>query len=297
MNIELVRSFLTVVEEGSLTRAADKLFITQPTLSHRILALETQLNAQLIIRKKGMATIQLTPAGAAFIPQAEKWMHLDLETKSIVNSASRETLFFATSTSAGGFILNEFFAIMLNNFSDKCSVTLSLIPSSTIYQRLELQEIDCAVLTNIRLSNTAISLPIAREDFVLIVSKETPLLTDKQLVSPDSLDPHNELYTAWDSNYNIWHDYWFGADKAPLLHNECILSLPALIKHAGAWAIVPKSIALSMRENVTIYELSDPPSPRTFHFVTQRKQKQPYCDQIKELLIDYLEKKDGIQLL
>lgn len=295
MRIELVRSFLTVVKEGSLTKAAEKLFITQPTLSHRIAELENQLNAKLIIRKKGISTIQLTPAGAAFIPQAEKWIQLNAETENIIKAASKETLSFATSVSTGEVILNDFFSIILDNFADRCTVTISILPSSIIYHRLELQETDFAVLANTRLSNTAISLPIACEDFVFIISKDAPI--HPEIVHPDTLDPHKELFTDWDSTYSIWHNYWFGSGKMPLLYNECTLSLPALIRHPGAWAIVPRSIALSMRDRVQICELSDPPSPRTFYFVTQRRQKQPYCDQIKALLINYLDAKEGIQLL
>ena len=128
MRIELVHSFLTVVKEGSLTKAAEKLFITQPTLSHRIAELENQLNAKLIIRKKGVSTIQLTPAGAAFIPQAEKWIQLNAETENIIKAASKETLSFATSVSTGEVILNDFFSTILDNFADRCTVTISIIP-------------------------------------------------------------------------------------------------------------------------------------------------------------------------
>ncbi|SAK61169.1 LysR family transcriptional regulator [Caballeronia glebae] len=48
--IEELKSFVTVVEEASLTRAAQKLFVTQSAVSKRIQRLEDVLGAQLLDR-------------------------------------------------------------------------------------------------------------------------------------------------------------------------------------------------------------------------------------------------------
>ena len=48
--LEQIRSFLTVVEEGSLHRAAARLRISQPTLSRQTQALEHELGGRLLER-------------------------------------------------------------------------------------------------------------------------------------------------------------------------------------------------------------------------------------------------------
>ncbi len=283
MRIELIQSFLTVVEQGSLTRAAEKLYITQPTLSHRISELENQLGAKLIIRKKGITTIQLTPAGVSFIPQAEKWMNLLSETENVIKVASRETLSLTTSISVGSYLLDAFYPFILERFVNDCSLSLSMAPSIDIYQRIENHETDIAILCNTRFSNKAISLPIAFEEYVLICSKSSSL---ENIVHTGSLDPRKEIFIPWDSNTNLWHDYWFGNGATPFLKTECVLSLKTLLSHYDAWSIVPHSIAETLGESVKFCRLDDVPKPRTIYLVTQRKQKQPYCDIVKELLIN-----------
>jgi DNA-binding transcriptional LysR family regulator len=70
MNVRVqdVRYFLAVAEELSFTRAAERLFVSQPALSKQIRQLEAQLRAELFTR--GHRTVGLTAAGAAFLPRA-----------------------------------------------------------------------------------------------------------------------------------------------------------------------------------------------------------------------------------
>ena len=50
MDIQNIRAFLAVAESGSFSRAAEKLFITQPAISKRISTLEESLDCQLFDR-------------------------------------------------------------------------------------------------------------------------------------------------------------------------------------------------------------------------------------------------------
>jgi len=64
MDTELARTFLSVVAAGSFVKAAERLFVTQSTVSARIRTLEEHLRCQLFVRNKGGTT--LTPAGRQF---------------------------------------------------------------------------------------------------------------------------------------------------------------------------------------------------------------------------------------
>jgi DNA-binding transcriptional LysR family regulator len=64
MDTELARSFLAVVAAGSFSGAAERLHVSQSTVSARILALERQVGRALFLRGKGGAS--LTPAGRRF---------------------------------------------------------------------------------------------------------------------------------------------------------------------------------------------------------------------------------------
>src|SRR5690606_25294446 len=57
----LLRSFIATVQERSLTRAANRLLVTQPSVSNALRRLEEQLGTTLI--KRGGSRFELTPAG------------------------------------------------------------------------------------------------------------------------------------------------------------------------------------------------------------------------------------------
>jgi DNA-binding transcriptional LysR family regulator len=64
MDTELARTFLAVVASGNFISAAERLHVTQSTVSARIHALEQQLGCTLFVRNKAGTT--LTPAGRQF---------------------------------------------------------------------------------------------------------------------------------------------------------------------------------------------------------------------------------------
>jgi DNA-binding transcriptional LysR family regulator len=68
MTLRQVTYFIAVAEEGSFTRAAGRLRISQPSLSQQLQALERDLGAGLLERTPRGA--QLTAAGREFLPEA-----------------------------------------------------------------------------------------------------------------------------------------------------------------------------------------------------------------------------------
>ena len=74
VNLELYRVFHAVAKCGSLTKAAESLYISQPAVSQSIKQLEGQLGGKLFLRTpKGM---ELTEAGNIMIEYVEKAMNL-----------------------------------------------------------------------------------------------------------------------------------------------------------------------------------------------------------------------------
>jgi len=70
MELRHLRYFITVVQEQSFTRAAEKLFTAQPSLSQQIKDLEQEVGVNLFERSS--RKIQLTDEGKAFLIYAEK---------------------------------------------------------------------------------------------------------------------------------------------------------------------------------------------------------------------------------
>lgn len=65
MDISALQAFIAVAESGSFSRAAERIFLTQPAISKRIAALEQDIGARLFDRVG--RKIHLTPAGEALL--------------------------------------------------------------------------------------------------------------------------------------------------------------------------------------------------------------------------------------
>ncbi|TYL52972.1 LysR family transcriptional regulator [Agromyces mariniharenae] len=72
MNLEQLRSFVEVAKFGNFTRAAEELYLAQPSLSRQIAALEQDLGAELFHRARGGST--LTVAGQSLLPLARRML-------------------------------------------------------------------------------------------------------------------------------------------------------------------------------------------------------------------------------
>ncbi|HUX90739.1 MAG TPA: LysR family transcriptional regulator [Gallionellaceae bacterium] len=69
MDIEFARTFLAVAAAGNFVSAAQRLYVTQSTVSTRIQTLESQLGA--VLFRRGRKGAELTPAGRRFLRHAK----------------------------------------------------------------------------------------------------------------------------------------------------------------------------------------------------------------------------------
>lgn len=74
MDVELARTFLEIVNAGSFVRAAERLNVTQTTVSARVRSLESRLGRRLFVRNKAGAS--LTAAGEQFLGYAPTLVQL-----------------------------------------------------------------------------------------------------------------------------------------------------------------------------------------------------------------------------
>ncbi|MCC8089919.1 MAG: LysR family transcriptional regulator [Oscillospiraceae bacterium] len=76
MDLRVLRYFLTVVREESISGAAEALHLTQPTLSRQLKELEAEFGAQLFIRGNRAQKLSLTEKGMLLRRRAEELIEL-----------------------------------------------------------------------------------------------------------------------------------------------------------------------------------------------------------------------------
>lgn len=88
MNIQTLSAFVAVAKEGSLTRAAQKLHITQPAVGLHIRNLHEQTGLRLL--KRTARGMQLTANGSALLPLAEKVLQSQSQFRAAAHRLSKE---------------------------------------------------------------------------------------------------------------------------------------------------------------------------------------------------------------
>ena len=116
MELRTLRYFLAAAEEENITRAADILHVTQPTLSRQIMDLEKELGATLMLRGKNGLT--LTDDGIFFRQRAEEIVELAdrLEQAFVERNADISGLITIGASEAVG---SRLFAKLIKQFSDQ----------------------------------------------------------------------------------------------------------------------------------------------------------------------------------
>ncbi|TQS29647.1 LysR family transcriptional regulator [Microbispora sp. KK1-11] len=87
MELRHLRYFAAVAEEGSFYQAAQRLLVSQPSLSRQIMDLERRLGQRLFERTS--RGVRLTPSGEALLQHARQILGLAATTQEIVSEAAR----------------------------------------------------------------------------------------------------------------------------------------------------------------------------------------------------------------
>lgn len=87
MLLSQLEGFVEIARRGSVSRAAEALFVTQPALSARLKSLESQVGAQLFVRTgRG---VRISEAGYAFLPYAQRALEAVSEGHRLVGEVAR----------------------------------------------------------------------------------------------------------------------------------------------------------------------------------------------------------------
>ena len=145
MNFSQIKCFLAAAETLSFTRAADRLYLSQPVLSRQIAAMEEELEFRLFVREK--KSVRLTPAGEIF---AEGLRKLAGDYQSLLEKAHAVSVGFEGSLSVGmaeGQLVCPPFSDALRSFHEKypdVMVKLSRHGLAELLKKLDDGELDLA---------------------------------------------------------------------------------------------------------------------------------------------------------
>ena len=259
-----MEAFLTVIRRGSISAAAEELYITQPALSRRLRALEEELGYPLIQRQKGVRGVRLTAEGEAFLPIARKWRMLWQETGAIADPKRRPALRVSAVESVSLYVLPRVFQRFLAE--EPCRLAFHNFHTREACGYVESGLLDLAFVTD-RMYAQGVRIDEAfSETFVLVSASR---IAEAGAVHPRQLAPDREIRFPWNRGYDDWHARWFDESIAPSVSLDQVSLLGCFLRE-DSWAIVPRSMGEALRERgVCLYALADGPEARTIYALTR----------------------------
>jgi len=293
MNLELrqLRYFVTVAEELHFGRAAARLHMTQPPLSQTIAALEESLGAPLFLRTRRQ--VELTPAGAALLPEARRLLEQSAALPELVRRAAAGE----SGRLALSFVTPADYSVLpplLRDYSAAFpKVELVLQEATTDVQVDELLHgrIDCGLLIP----------PLADKvqdllDYTSVLEEPLVLCAPSGVLPDDGkpvelhalpslpliIFPRKSAPSLYDAILRCFHD----AGITPTIGQEAIQmqTIVSLVSAGMGLALVPQSVSNLLRPGVEYRALANPTPLVELGLAWRRDNASPVLRGFLELL-------------
>ena len=179
MELRVLNYFVATAQELNMTKAAQKLLVSQPALSRQIADLEDELGVKLFNRQPRHLT--LTPSGQYLLEQAKEILALTAKTKSNLQSSAviSGDLTIAAGESVG---MQRLMNIVSNIIQDYPTVRIHILSGDYEFaeKKLNIGTVDfAAIIGNVNISNYAsIQLP-ERDVWGVLMTMDDPLAEKK----------------------------------------------------------------------------------------------------------------------
>ena len=149
LNLYQLQSFVTVISEGSMTGAADKLFLTQPAISQQIKNLEDELGVELLVR--GVRQIRPTLQGEVLFDYAKKVLQLTQQAEVAVKTMGAELkgqIRVGTLNSLGVQLISPIVSRLLK-YNPKLSIKIDYDLGENLIRAYKNEELDVIILPEV----------------------------------------------------------------------------------------------------------------------------------------------------
>ena len=264
MELRQLRYFVAVAEEGNISRAAQKIFLTQPALSRQIKALEDEIGQCLLERQAH--SIQLTPVGEALLREARELLQHAEQMLERVRSAGRGVRLrvgYAPSLAAG------MLSAAVENFTQahpNARVELFDLATKEMLAGLESDKLDVAVTVGQQQQTRGLVwTPLTRAAWQVAVNRNHPLAQRKRITPAEvAAEPllvfcqrdypeYWEIITGWLRKHRL----------RPRIAGEYdgVDSLMAGVESGLGLAVVTTRTADRVPKRVQLTTLASPPDP------------------------------------
>ena len=277
MELRHIRYFLTLAEEKSFTKAAEKLLIAQPPLSRQIRDLEEELGTTLFERStRGVA---LTQAGEKFLQYALQIEHLaeqSVEVLQEMKDGLQGTLYLASVEGQGPRLLSKWIA-GFHKLYPHVEFHLWNGDSDDVFFRLQNGLCDLALIAGPYDQENLEGLWIYEEPWVAMIPAVHPLAkSSRDTIALKELEPYELIIPSRHSRLQEISGWFEKKDMKPkvICRMAHLLNAYELTEQNVGIAIYPASAAFyGDKEKVVVRKLIDPEVTASY-YLTRRTGKE-----------------------
>lgn len=260
MNLQQLTTFCTVLSEGSMTAAAEKLMLTQPAVSQQIRNLEEELGVDLLVR--GVRQVKPTLQGQLLFDYAKRILHLTHQAEVALQTISQEVsgdLKVGTINSIGLYLISPIVGMFLRHNS-KLRLRLTYGSGEKMIQEMRAGTIDMVVLPDLK---TEYGIEFQNYDKKLLFKDDIWLVgSGKNTSLPQTIElkdlPSQPLisFTEKYPGFRMMFDKKLSENKVPFLpvfETDNVGTLKKVIESGLGWGFLP---AHSIRKQVRMGRLT-----------------------------------------
>lgn len=258
MDFKKLQYFLTVAEEGKVTKAAERLHMAQPPLSHQLKVFERELGVQLL--EKVGREIRLTKVGNALREKGEQILNLvDATVKELkdLEAGQQGTLSIGSVASWGTTLLPE----KMLDFNRKYpSISFQLWEGNTprITKLLHSGIIELAIVPSSYDTREYNSIPTQPEPLVVAMHRDWDDSPAASSITLSELSDKPLIFYRYAKRYMDYFAQNKITPKIVCIHED-VRTMLALADAGLGITVAPKSSTLAMRcQNLVYKELSNP---------------------------------------
>ena len=181
MDYDQLASFLEVAKQQSFSRAAEKLFRTQPAISAQVRLIEQECGEKLFDRSG--KKVLLTPAGEILSRYAQKMMGLHkevLEAIAELNQTPRGKLYIGANEATCLYVLPKTFA-KFKQLYPLVQISIYRNFSHKIVQKVQENAVDLGIVTLPQTANNMEVIPVFRDEVQVVVPKNHILAKNRSV--------------------------------------------------------------------------------------------------------------------
>ncbi|MBZ5563977.1 MAG: LysR family transcriptional regulator [Acidobacteriia bacterium] len=189
MDYDQLASFLEVAKLQSFSRAAEKLFRTQPAISAQVRLLEQECGEKLFDRSG--KKVLLTPAGEILCRYAEKLLGMQKEALQAIaelNQTPRGKLYIGANEATCLYVLPRTFA-RFKHLYPLVQISIYRNFSHKILQKVQEGAVDLGIVTLPQTMNNMEVIPVFRDEVQVVVPKNHPLAKNRS-VTVEQMSQH-----------------------------------------------------------------------------------------------------------